>query len=153
MARIDFADGWMPLTLPQLDFWEEFSFHPDQPVSTVAHCVEIEGDVDVEKLLRAISQTVREAEVLSIRFSDERDRGVRCNYATRRICRTWILLISAPFPIRGQRLGGVWKPICPHRLICAGTGCPPMRFIASARANISGISAPITSLSTVTGWR
>ncbi|KEY00582.1 condensation domain-containing protein [Brucella neotomae] len=75
MARIDFADGWMPLTLPQLDFWEEFSFHPDQPVSTVAHCVEIEGDVDVEKLLRAISQTVREAEVLSIRFSDEKEQG------------------------------------------------------------------------------
>lgn len=75
MARIDFTDGWMPLTLPQLDFWEEFSFHPDQPVSTVAHCVEIEGDVDVEKLLRAISQTVREAEVLSIRFSDEKEQG------------------------------------------------------------------------------
>ncbi|MEM5585617.1 condensation domain-containing protein [Roseibium sp. AS2] len=62
---------WMPLTLPQLDFWEEFTFHPDQPVSTVAHFIEIEGNVDQIALKRAIDQTIREAEILSARFRAE----------------------------------------------------------------------------------
>lgn len=68
MHDIDPGNGWMPLTLPQLDFWEEFLFHPDQPLSTVAHCLEIDGEVDQLALLQAIAQSAREAEVLSIRF-------------------------------------------------------------------------------------
>lgn len=68
MPDIDPNGGWMPLTLPQLDFWEEFTFHPDQPVSTVAHFIDIDGDVDVDALKRAIGQTIREADILSARF-------------------------------------------------------------------------------------
>lgn len=71
MPDINPTGEWMPLTLPQLDFWEEFTFQPDQPVSTVAHYVEIEGDVDESALKRAIDQTIREAEILSARFRTE----------------------------------------------------------------------------------
>ncbi|WP_299808885.1 condensation domain-containing protein [uncultured Roseibium sp.] len=72
MPDINPDGDWMPLTLPQLDFWEEFTFQPDQPVSTVAHYVEIEGDVDEAALKRAIDQTIREAEILSARFRTEK---------------------------------------------------------------------------------
>ena len=68
MTDISPNGEWMPLTLPQLDFWEEFEFHPDQPVSTVAHYVDIKGTVDERALRQAISQTIREAEILSARF-------------------------------------------------------------------------------------
>lgn len=68
MSETEIAGGWMPLTLGQLDFWEEFSSHPDMSLSTVAHYLDIEGDVDEDALARAIAQTVREAEVLSVRF-------------------------------------------------------------------------------------
>ncbi len=68
MSQIESADRWLPLTMGQLDFWEEYAAHPDRSVSTVAHYVEIEGDVDVDALLKAMSQATREAEVLSARF-------------------------------------------------------------------------------------
>ncbi|MCO6187568.1 condensation domain-containing protein [Rhizobium sp. L1K21] len=68
MAYAASDKGWMPLTLPQLDFWEEFCHHPHDPVSTIAHYLDITGDVDEAALLKAISQTVHEAEVLSIRI-------------------------------------------------------------------------------------
>jgi enterobactin synthetase component F len=58
----------MPLTLAQLDFWEEFTLNPGRPLSTVAHCLDIEGEVDEDALCRAISRTAREAEILSVRF-------------------------------------------------------------------------------------
>lgn len=59
---------WMPLTLPQLDFWEEFSLHPDEPLSTVAHYIELKGTVNEEALCRAIAQTAQETDVLALRF-------------------------------------------------------------------------------------
>lgn len=62
------ASQWMPLTLPQLDFWEEFTFHPDEAVSTVAHYLDIEGEVDESALKRAIEHTIAESDVLSLRF-------------------------------------------------------------------------------------
>lgn len=71
MTIIDTGADPMPLTLPQLDFWEEFTFHPDQPVSTVAHYIDIKGDVDEAALQRAITQTVKEADILSARFLSE----------------------------------------------------------------------------------
>lgn len=66
------ASQWMPLTLPQLDFWEEFTFHPDEAVSTVAHYLDIEGDVDESALKRAIQQTISESDVLSLRFQQQK---------------------------------------------------------------------------------
>ncbi|MBP1849562.1 condensation domain-containing protein [Rhizobium halophytocola] len=68
MAHMDPIAGWMPLTLPQLDFWEEFTFHPEEPVSTVAHFIDLHGEIDEEALVAAVARTIREAEVLSVRF-------------------------------------------------------------------------------------
>lgn len=59
---------WMPLTLPQLDFWEEFSLHPDQPLSTVAHFIELKGTINEIALSQAITQTAKETDVLALRF-------------------------------------------------------------------------------------
>lgn len=58
----------LPLTLGQLDFWEEFQAHPDHPVSTVAHLTEFRGALDPEALARAITIMASEADVLSLRF-------------------------------------------------------------------------------------
>lgn len=66
----------MPLTLAQLDFWEEFTLHPGLPVSTVAHCLDIEGAVDRVALINAVVRTVQEADVLSIRFQPSARDGV-----------------------------------------------------------------------------
>lgn len=65
MARQD----WHSLTNAQEAYWNEFVQYPDQPLSTVAHCLEIAGTVDVEKLVLAINMTLCEAEVLSLKFS------------------------------------------------------------------------------------
>lgn len=69
MSAVKSNGAWMPLTLPQLDFWEEFVLNPGRPLSTVAHCLEFKGQVDRDALLRAVSRTAREADVLSVRFS------------------------------------------------------------------------------------
>lgn len=63
--------GAMALTLAQLDFWEEFRFHPDEAVSTVAHAIEISGAVDEPALIRAIETTIAEADVLTVCFHAE----------------------------------------------------------------------------------
>lgn len=64
------ADGlWMPLTLAQLDFWEEFRFHPGEAVSTVAHAVELRGVADPPALARAIEATIAETDIMALRFS------------------------------------------------------------------------------------
>lgn len=59
---------WLPLTLAQLDFWEEFTLNPGRPLSTVAHCLDFRGTVDHDALVRAVSRTAREADILSVRF-------------------------------------------------------------------------------------
>ncbi|MFC3570584.1 condensation domain-containing protein [Paracoccus simplex] len=63
------AEGlWMPLTLAQLDFWEEFRFHPGEAVSTVAHAVELRGVADPPALARAIEGTIAETDIMALRF-------------------------------------------------------------------------------------
>lgn len=69
MSVVKPGGEWMPLTLPQLDFWEEFTLNPGRPLSTVAHCLEFRGAVDFDALCRAVSHTAREADVLSVRFA------------------------------------------------------------------------------------
>lgn len=64
MARQD----WHLLTNAQEAYWNEFVQYPDQPLSTVAHCLEIAGAVEVEKLVLAVNMTLCEAEVLSLKF-------------------------------------------------------------------------------------
>ncbi len=60
---------WMPLTLAQLDFWEEFRLHPDTPVSTVAHVTELRGVTHPGALRRAIEATIAETDIMALRFS------------------------------------------------------------------------------------
>lgn len=67
----DFASA-LPLTLAQLDFWEEFQAHPTAAVSTVAHAVELTGAVDHAALSRAISRTILETDVMALRFVRDR---------------------------------------------------------------------------------
>ncbi|WP_199258701.1 condensation domain-containing protein [Paracoccus binzhouensis] len=63
------AEGlWMPLTLAQLDFWEEFRFHPGEAVSTVAHAVELRGVADPPALVRAIEGAIAETDIMALRF-------------------------------------------------------------------------------------
>lgn len=68
MSQADPAGALMPLTLPQLDFWEEFCFHPEEPIATVAHCLDIEGVASETALIAAIERTIAESDVLSVRF-------------------------------------------------------------------------------------
>ena len=75
MMMTDHPD-WLPLTAGQMDFWEEFLFHPDQPVSTVAHCLDLEGPLDEAALIAAIRQTVAESDTLALRFRQQGDGRV-----------------------------------------------------------------------------
>lgn len=59
---------WHPLTNAQQAYWDEFIQYPDIPLSIVAHCLEITGAVDVQALSKAIDQTLKEAEVLWLKF-------------------------------------------------------------------------------------
>lgn len=59
---------WHPLTNAQEAYWDEFIQYPDKPLSAVAHCLEITGSVDINKLELAINQTVSDAEVLCLKF-------------------------------------------------------------------------------------
>ncbi len=68
MTHHDAFDTGQPLTLAQLDFWEEFQAHPDEAVSTVAHALEFTGTVDQAALSHAISRTIAETDVLALRF-------------------------------------------------------------------------------------
>ncbi|MTH77576.1 condensation domain-containing protein [Paracoccus aestuariivivens] len=61
------------LTLAQLDFWEEFRMHPGEAVSTVAHAIELTGEVDESALAAAITQTIAETDVLALRFTTAPD--------------------------------------------------------------------------------
>ncbi|MCL2897272.1 condensation domain-containing protein [Brenneria tiliae] len=66
--------GWMPLTPAQLDFWQEFCLYPDQPISTVAHYIDIRGEVDRQALAQAITLTIGETEAFALRFAIARRR-------------------------------------------------------------------------------
>lgn len=68
---------WLPLTAGQMDFWEEFLFHPDQPVSTVAHCLELDGPLDEPELIAAIRQVVADSDTLALRFRETGDGHVQ----------------------------------------------------------------------------
>ncbi len=69
MSETVLATEWLPLTAAQLDFWEEFTLHPEQPFSTVAHVTELRGTVDETALCQAITLTVTETQAFALRFS------------------------------------------------------------------------------------
>ena len=60
MSQTIQSSHWSPLTPAQLDFWEEFTFHPHQPVSTVAHCITLRGAINERALLAALQQVIKE---------------------------------------------------------------------------------------------
>ncbi|SIR05162.1 enterobactin synthetase component F [Paracoccus thiocyanatus] len=63
------AEGlWLPLTLAQMDFWEEFRLHPGEAVSTVAHAIELRGVADPKPLVRAIKATIAETDIMALCF-------------------------------------------------------------------------------------
>ncbi|WP_374427196.1 condensation domain-containing protein [Paracoccus sp. (in: a-proteobacteria)] len=64
---------WLPLTLAQLDFWEEFRLHPDTPVSTVAHAIELRGPCDTGALAGAIAETIAETDVMALGLAVDPD--------------------------------------------------------------------------------
>jgi len=68
MSGTVLATEWLPLTPAQLDFWEEFTLHPEQPFSTVAHVTELRGAVDEAALSRAITLTMAETQAVALRF-------------------------------------------------------------------------------------
>ncbi|CAI0834716.1 condensation domain-containing protein [Serratia grimesii] len=69
MSETVLATEWLPLTPAQLDFWEEFTLHPGQPFSTVAHVTELCGAVDEMALCRAITLTLAETQAFALRFN------------------------------------------------------------------------------------
>ncbi|MBO9456727.1 condensation protein [Paracoccus sp. R12_1] len=63
---------WLPLTLGQLDFWQEYRAHRGKSVSTVAHLTRLHGDLDHAALSVAIRDCIAESDVMCLRFR-ERD--------------------------------------------------------------------------------
>ncbi|MDT3251893.1 condensation domain-containing protein [Serratia sp. root2] len=100
MSETLLATEWLPLSPAQLDFWEEFSLHPGQPFSTVAHVTELRGAVDEAALCRAITLTVAETQAFALRFGTRRgDRWPMQRYDPERVpCLKRIDLQEHPDP-------------------------------------------------------
>lgn len=58
--------------IAQLDFWEEYTLHPGQTLSTVAHCTELCGAIEEAALCRAIATTLAETQAFALRFGERR---------------------------------------------------------------------------------
>lgn len=127
MSQADSRRALMPLTLPQLDFWEEFTFHPDEPIATVAHCLDIDGVADEQALVAAITQTIAESDALCVRFQVEQGRETplqSCDPLLRPAVQRFDLRdfadplqeakarmeadIAAPLDLRGDGLAATW---------------------------------------------
>ncbi|MCV9940302.1 condensation domain-containing protein [Boseaceae bacterium BT-24-1] len=127
MSQADPSRTLMPLTLPQLDFWEEFTFHPGEPIATVAHCLDIDGVTDEQALVAAITQTIAESDVLCVRFHVEPGRETplqSCDPQLRPSLRQFDLRgfadpseeararmeadVAAPLDLRGGGLSAFW---------------------------------------------
>lgn len=66
MPQHDSASDWLPLSLAQADFWQEFLCHRDRALSTVAHFVEFGDGVQVQALQQAIATTLQETDVFAL---------------------------------------------------------------------------------------
>lgn len=62
------ASDWLPLSLAQADFWQEFLCHRDRALSTVAHCVEFGAGVQPQALQQAIVTTLQETDVFALQL-------------------------------------------------------------------------------------
>ncbi|HHK5724716.1 TPA: condensation domain-containing protein [Serratia marcescens] len=72
MSDTALASEWLPLAPAQLDFWEEYTLHPGQALSTVAHCTELCGAIEEAALCRAIAATLAETQAFALRFGERR---------------------------------------------------------------------------------
>lgn len=72
MSDTALASEWLPLAPAQLDFWEEYTLHPGQTLSTVAHCTELCGAIEEAALCRAIAATLAETQAFALRFDERR---------------------------------------------------------------------------------
>ncbi|HGE6720489.1 TPA: condensation domain-containing protein [Serratia marcescens] len=72
MSDTALASEWLPLAPAQLDFWEEYTLHPGQTLSTVAHCTELCGAIEEAALCRAIAATLAETQAFALRFGERR---------------------------------------------------------------------------------
>ncbi len=72
MSDTALASEWLPLAPAQLDFWEEYTLHPGQTLSTVAHCTELCGAIEEAALCRAIAVTLAETQAFALRFGERR---------------------------------------------------------------------------------
>lgn len=114
-----------PLTLAQLDFWEEFRLHPNEAVSTVAHAIEFTGAVDAEALARAITRTIAETDVLALRFTEGADgprqsldprrrpelRRIDLSAETQPLARAMEMMeadVAAPLDLIAEPLAAAW---------------------------------------------
>ncbi|CCN45541.1 putative Non-ribosomal peptide synthetase module [Vibrio nigripulchritudo MADA3029] len=62
------SSEWMPFSLAQLDFWEEFIINPNESYSNVAQFLDIDGVSNKQALINAITTTIQETDVLSLKF-------------------------------------------------------------------------------------
>ncbi len=72
MSDTALASEWLPLAPAQLDFWEEYTLHPGQTLSTVAHCTELCGVIEEAAFCRAIAATLAETQAFALRFGERR---------------------------------------------------------------------------------
>ena len=68
MSQTAPASDWLPLSLAQADFWQEFLCHRDRALSTVAHCVEFGAGVQPQALQQAIVTTLQETDVFALQL-------------------------------------------------------------------------------------
>lgn len=86
MSDTALASEWLPLAPAQLDFWEEYTLHPGQTLSTVAHCTELCGAIEEAALCRAIAATLAETQAFALRFGERRgDHPPPLRYEPQRI--------------------------------------------------------------------
>lgn len=70
------ADQAVALTEAQEGLWYAQRLDPGNPIFNTGHCTQIVGDLDIACLGKAINQTLREADALSLRFIDD-EQGPR----------------------------------------------------------------------------
>ncbi|MGX7824528.1 amino acid adenylation domain-containing protein [Actinokineospora sp. 24-640] len=63
----------LPLTAAQSGMWLAQAADPGNPMFAIAECVDITGEVDIDRLAAALRQVVAETEVLRLRFIDDGD--------------------------------------------------------------------------------
>src|SRR5690606_23626789 len=67
----------VPLTEAQEGLWYAQRLDPENPIFNTGHCTEIRDTLDLPVLVRAVNQTLHEADALALRFIDRDDGPVQ----------------------------------------------------------------------------